>query len=141
MRKLILLFVITLIGVSCTKNEEHEIKYQLFIESTPSQIYTYDGLEINCSPSYGGTSVQNPSRLNPPKMWEYTYIGLKSGDVVKYSVMSFKGNTDNFIFTMKVLIDGNEVSSLVWGGYIGGVQELKGINNNTENLPYITFNY
>lgn len=135
----ILLFLGIFSFTSCKKKDLHKVSFEIKFLDSPKTGYS-NSIEFSVFPTDGKTP--NLDRMNIPQVWRYDYMGLKKGDVVKFSV---RGQL-SYYFEMRVFIDDSEVSYMKVRVsddtyYADHVEERNGRNDVNEDMGYIEFKY
>lgn len=142
MKKLLLIiFSITLVLISCKKENYHKLRFEVIFTQDCYECYA-DYIGVLCEPRYmeDDEPYLAAGQVQQNSKWEYQYNLLKSGDEVEFSIQP--GESSTYVYEMRIFIDDLEVSyRKCYGPYGKVVIEEKGINDYIDDLPYINFTY
>jgi hypothetical protein len=138
MKKILLIFLLSLFLFSCKKTEYHYLTFEITFLDKPAK-GSSNFITIGVTPN--NRDQPNLDRFNLPEKWTYNYASLVKGDEVKFHVYGQL----SYYYEMRVFIDNKEVSYLkvrtsdhAYYSYI--VEDRYGLNmNQTSNSPYIQF--
>ena len=143
MKKLSILILSLLIIslVSCKKESYHKLRFEVIFLQDCHECYA-DYIGVLCKPRYmeDDEPYLAAGQVEQNSKWEYTYNLLKNGDEVEFVVQP--GESATYVYEMRIFVDDIEVSyRKCYGPYGFVVIDEKGLNNNTNHLPYINFTY
>tara|TARA_R110001592_G_scaffold104103_5_gene293057 strand:- start:13136 stop:13579 length:444 start_codon:yes stop_codon:yes gene_type:complete len=137
-----LLIGLTLVFSSCTKEEQHRVRFNLvFIDDCDAGFSNH--INVGCSPSYDNDPPRIwKSLIEPGYEWNYEYWVLQNGQNIEFLVSPQQG----YHFIMNVYIDDELISSreilTAYGGYYGTtVLDESGLNNYVGDMARISFTY
>lgn len=143
--KYITILLISLITLSCNKENYHTIKFEVSFEVAPENIS--DAIGIVCQPIHEEDVVEelSPQLVESGYIWAHEWGGLVNGDKVYFNIFPGEliGNNQSAVFTMSIYIDGGLYSERKLNLNQPDITEYQfGPNDDiTENYPIINFIY